>query len=117
MDKIKLAKQLLADEKDDLAMAQEFIDQADQAFFGKALEKEIARWTKDKEQSELKIEALTMFITDLVYKEMQSNDHDREEAEAERIAENAQEHAQEMLAEQQERSEEREASDNNLEPQ
>ena len=98
MDKIKLAKQLLADEKDDLTMAQEFIDQADQAFFGKALEKEIARWTKDKEQREIKIEALEMLIKEEEAMEQQAADHDREEQEAERIAENAQEHAQEMRA-------------------
>ena len=99
MDKIKLAKQLLADEKDDLTMAQEFIDQADQAFFGKALEKEIARWTKDKEQREIKIEALEMLIKEEEMREQQAADHDREEQEAERIAENAQEHAAEMQAE------------------
>jgi hypothetical protein len=99
MDKIKIAKQLLADEKDDLTMAQEFIDQADQAFFGKALEKEIARWTKDKEQREIKIEALEMLIKEEEAMEQQAADHDREEAEAERIAENAQEHAAEMQAE------------------
>ena len=99
MDKIKIAKQLLADEKDDLTMAQEFIDQADQAFFGKALEKEIARWTKDKEQREIKIEALEMLIKEEEMREQQAADHDAEEQEAERIAENAQEHAAEMQAE------------------
>ena len=80
-------------------MAQEFIDQADQAFFGKALEKEIARWTKDKEQREIKIEALEMLIKEEEAMEQQAADHDREEQEAERIAENAQEHAAEMQAE------------------
>jgi hypothetical protein len=98
MDKIKLAKQLLEDEKSDLIMVQEFIDEANQKFFGKALDEETARWTKDKKEREIKIEALTMFIKEEEAMEQMGADHDKEEAEAERLADNAQEHAEEMRA-------------------
>lgn len=117
-EKLEIAKKLLKEKDESLIQDQEFLDEAEKKFIGKALDNELKRWGEDYDEVEVEIEALKMFIQEEEMREKQAEDHEAEERETERIAENAQEHAEEMLAEEQQiKAEEREASDNNLEPQ
>ena len=57
-EKLEQVKYLLKEKKESLQQAQEFIDDAEDKFVGKYLTKEIERWTADKQEQEIYIEAL-----------------------------------------------------------
>jgi len=63
--KLELAKKLLKSNTEDIKQAQEFIDKAEEKYIGKALEQEIRRWTEDKEERQVMVEALEHLVWEL----------------------------------------------------
>ena len=77
--KLTIAKKLLRDQKEELRSAQDFIDAAEEKYIGKSLEQEITRWTEDKEEREVYIEALQDYV-DLIESQIkQGEEHDKEQ--------------------------------------
>ena len=96
--KLQIAKEFLKDRQEAKEMWQEQLFNADKKYIGKMLEareKELSNWI---DETKVEIEMAEKYIYEIEMQIKQGEEHDAEEAEAERLADNEQEHAQEMRA-------------------
>ena len=96
--KLQIAKEFLKDRQEAKEMWQEQLFNADKKYVGKTLEKREIELSKWLDETKVEIEMAELFISEEEMRNKQGEEHDAEEAEAERLADNEQEHAQEMRA-------------------
>lgn len=72
--KLNIAKELLGKKIEELVMSKEFVVKAPERFIGVSLQEEVKRWSNDVIQSEVTIEALQMYISDLSWKLQQAKE-------------------------------------------